>query len=105
MYAIRTLTIIAALAFSAQASAGSGVIKCIDQDGRVTLTDTPCGAGAQSEVLIAGPQTEPGAAEAPPPPWTALSCRHRMHAAVLCRRAVCLPPGWHATLLRSKQHV
>ena len=65
MHAIRTIILTAALAFTVQAHAGSGVIKCIDQDGRVTLTDTPCGAGAHSEVLIGGSQGDSASADTP----------------------------------------
>jgi hypothetical protein len=52
----RTL-FIATLLLSASAWAGTEVVKCTDSEGRVTLTDRPCGGGAEETVLVAGPET------------------------------------------------
>lgn len=45
--------ILAALAATPAALAGADVLKCVDNNGRVTLTDQPCGAHARTERLTA----------------------------------------------------
>jgi len=42
---VRLLSIIAAAVLAAPALAGE-IVKCVDSDGHVTLTDQPCGSGA-----------------------------------------------------------
>jgi hypothetical protein len=47
MRSITVINIFAALALAAPAAmAGNDIVKCVDADGRVTLTDQPCAAGA-----------------------------------------------------------
>ena len=53
-HAARLSLILAALAAAPAALAGSEVLKCVDASGHVTLTDQPCGAGAQVTRLTAG---------------------------------------------------
>ncbi len=55
---IRTL-ILAGVVFSSAVSAGTEIVKCIDQDGHVTLTDAICPATAKVAVMVAG-SNEPG---------------------------------------------
>jgi hypothetical protein len=45
--------ILAALAATPVALAGSDILKCVDGKGRVTLTDQPCEGGARSERMMA----------------------------------------------------
>jgi hypothetical protein len=47
MRSISLINIFAAMALAAPAAmAGTDIVKCVDPDGRVTLTDQPCAAGA-----------------------------------------------------------
>jgi hypothetical protein len=64
--------VIAALAAAPAALAGSEVLKCVDADGHVTLTDQPCESGARATRLVsaAEPETapaQPSAASEPSP--------------------------------------
>ena len=45
--------ILAALAATPAALAGSDILKCVDSNGRVTLTDQPCEGGARAERMTA----------------------------------------------------
>ena len=54
--------IIAALAATPAALAGSDILKCVDGAGHVTLTDQPCESGARATRLSANAAPE-GAAE------------------------------------------
>lgn len=54
----RTL-FLAALLVASTAFAGAEVNKCVDGDGRITLTDEPCPAGAHSELLASTPGAAP----------------------------------------------
>jgi hypothetical protein len=49
--------LVSLLAASA-AFGGSDIVKCVDQDGRTTLTDEPCQAGSASVTLEAGSAIE-----------------------------------------------
>jgi hypothetical protein len=61
-HAARLSLILAALAATPAALAGSEVLKCVDASGHVTLTDQPCGAGSHATRLTAG-TTEGAAAD------------------------------------------
>jgi hypothetical protein len=70
MRSFRLLSMIAAGAASAAvwlaspaAMAGNDVVKCVDPQGHVTLTDQPCAAGSASVRVATG--AEPGYANAP----------------------------------------
>lgn len=52
-HTFRSSIFITALLAASAAFAGADVVKCVDQDGHVTLTDAQCGAGVQS-VVVAG---------------------------------------------------
>ena len=45
--------VLAALAATPAALAGSDILKCVDSGGRVTLTDQPCGGNARAVKLVA----------------------------------------------------
>ncbi|MES2760229.1 MAG: DUF4124 domain-containing protein [Pseudomonadota bacterium] len=60
---IRSSLLFTALFAASAAFAGSAdIVKCVDQEGRVTLTDNQCSAGVQTVVLAAA--EEPAPAEA-----------------------------------------
>ena len=63
-HAARLSLILAALAATPAALAGSEVLKCVDASGHVTLTDQPCEAGSQATRLTAG-TAETATAESP----------------------------------------
>jgi hypothetical protein len=63
MRPFRLLSMIASAAVwlaAAPAMAGNDVVKCVDAQGRVTLTDQPCSAGSASVRLAAGTDTANG---------------------------------------------
>lgn len=63
----RTIILAGMLATSA-VSAGTEIVKCVDQDGKVTLTDAACPADAKTAVVFAGsnePATAPPSGEPP----------------------------------------
>jgi hypothetical protein len=43
---IQLMSMFAAMVLSGSAAMAGDIVKCVDADGRVTLTDQPCGAGA-----------------------------------------------------------
>jgi hypothetical protein len=53
-----SIFMVAMLAASA-AFAGADIVKCVDQDGKVTLTDAQCGEGGRTTVVAAGAETAP----------------------------------------------
>lgn len=55
--------IVAALAATPAALAGSEVLKCVDAAGHVTLTDQPCADGARAMRLVGSGASEAPAAE------------------------------------------
>jgi hypothetical protein len=71
---VRLLSIIAAAALAAPALAGE-IVKCVDSDGHITLTDQPCASGAATVPLSQDtgaplPQRHVlPAAELPRPAW------------------------------------
>lgn len=56
---LRSSIFITAMLAASAALAGADIVKCVDQDGRVTLTDSQCSAGVQTLVVA-------GSADAPP---------------------------------------
>lgn len=56
--------IIAALAATPAALAGSEILKCVDGAGHVTLTDQPCESGARATRLVANATSESAAESA-----------------------------------------
>ena len=50
--------VFAAIAAAPAALAGSEVLKCVDVEGHVTLTDQPCESGARMTRLVAGSAPE-----------------------------------------------
>jgi hypothetical protein len=62
-HTIRTSIFVAAMMAASASFAGADIVKCVDQDGHVTLTDSQCSAAA-STVLVAGPTEAPAAAAA-----------------------------------------
>ena len=68
MQAIHTTLIAAAIAIGAACApvhAGPDIFKCIDSDGRVTLTDNPCNTSAKSELVVSGPSEASATAAEP----------------------------------------
>jgi len=49
-YRLRCGIVLTALLGASAACAGADIVQCVDQQGRVTLTDAPCVAGVQSTV-------------------------------------------------------
>lgn len=81
--------VFAAIAAAPAALAGSEVLKCVDMEGHVTLTDQPCESGARSTRLVtaAAPETAaetPAPADAPQAPavqrYEAAPALQRQHA-------------------------
>ncbi|MCW2665030.1 MAG: hypothetical protein JWP83_6182 [Mycobacterium sp.] len=62
----RASIFITAMLAASAASAGGDIVKCVDQNGHVTLTDAQCGEGAQT-VVVAGGAEAPAAADAASP--------------------------------------
>ena len=60
--ATRLSFVLAALAATPAALAGSEILKCVDAAGHVTLTDQPCQGGSHGTRLVsnAAPDTAPG---------------------------------------------
>ena len=58
-HTFRSSIFITAMLAASAASAGADIVKCVDQNGKVTLTDAQCGEGIQTVVVQ-------GAAEAAP---------------------------------------
>jgi hypothetical protein len=58
-----SLLLTALFAASAAFANSADIVKCVDQDGRVTLTDNQCSAGVQT-VLVAASAEAPAAADA-----------------------------------------
>jgi hypothetical protein len=60
--AIRTSMFIAAMLAASAAFAGADIVKCVDQEGHVTLTDSHCSAAAEKVVVVAVSEDTPAAA-------------------------------------------
>ncbi|MEO7580744.1 MAG: DUF4124 domain-containing protein, partial [Massilia sp.] len=54
---IHKAILVASLLAASTAFAGSDIYKCVDQDGRTTLTDEPCESGSKTVVLAAGAES------------------------------------------------
>ena len=69
---IRNSIFIAAILTASAAFAGGDIVKCVDQNGHVTLTENQCSEGVQT-VLVAGGSETPAAlsSEAAPAPAAA----------------------------------
>jgi hypothetical protein len=63
-FVLPVITLCAAIAATPAALAGSEVLKCVDVEGHVTLTDQPCESGARMTRLVAATASE-SEAEAP----------------------------------------
>jgi hypothetical protein len=61
---IRSSIFITAMFAASAAFAGGDIVKCVDQDGKVTLTENQCSEGVQT-VLVTGDAPAPGADTAP----------------------------------------
>ena len=57
-HTFRTSLFISAMLAASAAFAGADIVKCVDQNGHVTLTDSQCSEGVQTVVV-------PGSADAP----------------------------------------
>jgi hypothetical protein len=57
-HTFRTSIFISAMLAASAAFAGADIVKCVDQNGRVTLTDSQCGDGVQTVLM-------PGSADTP----------------------------------------
>ena len=64
------LSILLAALAAPGAHAGAGIVKCVDADGRVTLTDQPCANGAMAVRVVTSPAGE-GTTRAEPYPLAA----------------------------------
>ncbi len=53
----RSSIFITAMLAASAAFAGADIVKCVDQDGRVTLTDSQCGTGVQTLVVAGSADT------------------------------------------------
>ena len=58
MRSITLINVLAALAMAAPAAMAGNIVKCVDPDGHVTLTDQPCASGA-STVRLEQERTAP----------------------------------------------
>jgi hypothetical protein len=71
---VRLLSIVAAAVLAAPALAGE-IVKCVDSNGHITLTDQPCGSGSATVPLSRDTGAPPpqrhvlAAAELPQPAW------------------------------------
>jgi hypothetical protein len=61
-HTIRTSMFVTAMLAASAAFAGADIVKCVDQDGHVTLTDSSCGEGA-GKVVVAGSAETPVASD------------------------------------------
>lgn len=62
--AIRISLFVSALLAASAAFGGADIVKCVDQEGHVTLTDSHCGAAAESVVVVAASEdTSTGASD------------------------------------------
>jgi hypothetical protein len=80
----RTL-FIAGLAFAPLSFAGADIVKCVDRDGRVTLTDASCQAGERSVTVIEGAEPVESPAAAPTIARTVRMTRARLPERVVLR--------------------
>jgi hypothetical protein len=55
--AIRTSMFITAMLAASAAFAGADIVKCVDQEGHVTLTDAHCSAAVETVVVAASEET------------------------------------------------
>ncbi|MET0856492.1 MAG: DUF4124 domain-containing protein [Telluria sp.] len=60
---IRTSLFLTAMLAASATFAGTDIVKCVDQDGHVTLTDSQCGAAAEQVLVAAGSDAMPAAEE------------------------------------------
>lgn len=58
-HTFRSSIFITAMLAASAAFAGADIVKCIDQNGKVTLTDAQCGEGIQAVVEQAGAEADP----------------------------------------------
>jgi hypothetical protein len=56
---IRSSIFMVAMLAASAAFAGADIVKCVDQDGKVTLTDAQCSEGVKTVVVPAGAEAEP----------------------------------------------
>jgi hypothetical protein len=65
-HTFRSSIFIATMLAASAAFAGADIVKCVDQDGKVTLTDAACGDGVRAVVVAAAeaPVTAPADNEA-----------------------------------------
>lgn len=68
---IRNTIFIAGMVLVSSTFAGTDVIKCTDESGRVTLTDQPCKDAVDQVILAAAPNPEVELAQAPATPEAA----------------------------------
>jgi hypothetical protein len=61
-HTIRTSMFVTAMLAASAAFAGADIVKCVGQDGRVTLTDSHCSEGVEKVIVAAAAET-PAAAE------------------------------------------
>jgi hypothetical protein len=61
--AIRASMFITAMLAASAAFASADIVKCVDQEGHVTLTDSHCAAAAETVVVAASEETPAGGAD------------------------------------------
>lgn len=59
-HTVRATMFVAAMLAASASFAGADIVKCVDKDGHVTLTDSQCGEG-EGEVIVAGAAEAPAA--------------------------------------------
>ena len=67
----RTSIFIASMLAASAAFAGADIVKCVDNSGRVTLTDSQCSEGVQTVVVAGAADVPPSAADQAPAADTA----------------------------------
>jgi hypothetical protein len=89
---IRTSMFIAAMLAASASFAGADVVKCVDQDGHVTLTDAQCHEGAAMDVVAGAHETPVPAASDELSTAPAVPAVRRVVQRVVVQDYV-LPPG------------
>ena len=97
---VRTSIFIAAMLAASAAFAGGDIVKCVDQNGRITLTENQCSEGVQT-VLVTGGSDMPAALPSDASPAAQAAPTRRI------QRIAYAPPviehdSWAATLPRAK---
>jgi hypothetical protein len=64
-HTFRTSIFISALLAASAASAGADIVKCVDHNGQVTLTDAQCREGVQTVVMAGAADTPAASADEP----------------------------------------